>query len=692
MAVRWIQRGSEVALIAAAWVVAAYGFPPPLMLGVAILLMGVALLVWSARQRHRREKLQAELDETRRRLAWSVAVLEPIEEGLLALDLEGRPSYANRRLWEMLGRPSRRVQSMQAAELLGEEAGRSFTAAVRAAVADGQIAESLEWKLERDDGSTVSVVCALRPIESGGLRLGWLAAFRDISQQRRAESSGRVLAERLEFLFREMPLACVMWDLDFRVAEWNSTAEKIFGWSEPEAAGNSYADLLALTRDDEMTAAWAQVCDGQGPRSSQCRHRNRNDTTVDVEWFHTALLDESGNVVGVASMGHDITRRLLLEQELAQAQKMEAVGSLAGGIAHDFNNLLTAILGNLALLQFQVGPSHPAAKGLRDGVQAAERAAELTQQLLRFSRRSACSLTPVNLAKRLEEVVQLFQMGVESRLELRCSVDEDLWLTAADETQIAQVVMNLLVNARDALPDEGVIEVSARNRELTSTERSSRGWAAGSRYVEIEVWDNGSGIDESIRDRIFEPFFTTKPVGKGTGLGLATAYGIVKRHRGGLEVESRPGMGTTFRLLLPRYDDADDHPTAARGGRVLLVEPDALLAKNAAIALESAGHTILAAATQAEGIELLREEAAGLSLAVLALRLPDGGGGRLIAEARELRPELPLLVTSEKIFEAWSEPGSALLKRPYTGGELAAAVRSSLAASAEAPAAPAATP
>jgi two-component system, cell cycle sensor histidine kinase and response regulator CckA len=480
-----------------------------------------------------------------------------------------------------------------------------------------------------------------------------------------------------------------MWDLDFRVVEWNSTAAKIFGWSETKPPARATWRPSGAVADDDMTAALAQVRDGQGPRGSQSRHRTHNDTTVDMEWFHTALHDESGAVIGVASMGHDITRRILLEQELAQAQKMEAVGALAGGIAHDFNNLLTAILGNLALLQFQIGPSHPAAKGLRDGVQAAERAAELTQQLLRFSRRSACKPAPVNLAKRLEEVVQLFQMGVESPLELRCSIDDALWLTAADETQIAQVVMNLLVNARDAVPDQGVIEVSARNRRLTRAESSSRGWADGNHYVEIEVWDNGGGIDESIRDRIFEPFFTTKPVGKGTGLGLATAYAIIQRHRGGLEVESKPGLGTTFRILLPRHETQDNQPAAPPSGRVLLVEPDPLLARNAASALESAGYTTLIAANQADAVAALRESAAELSLAALALRLPDGGGGRVIAEARERRPDLPLLVTSEKVFAGWSEPGSTLLKRPYTGEEIVAAVGKSLTA--ETPTAPTAT-
>jgi len=675
---RRFQRLVPPLLAILAWAAAAYAETSEIRVGLSAALAGCAAVLWRRSRRRRIEAEQKQLEETRLRLTWTRAVLEPIEEGLLALGPDGRPTFSNQRFWEMLGRRRDSASTSQLSTLLGEPAAASFEQAVERAMADERDGEDLEWTVARPDGSSVTLACTLRPIDSGGLRLGWLAAFRDVSRERRVERSRRVLAQRLEFLFREMPLACILWDLDFRVAEWNSTATRIFGWSGDEARGRSYRSLFSASQSDEMASAWNHVRQGLGSRQVECRHLTRSKSMVEMEWFHTALLNEDGAVVGVASMGNDITRRLQLEQELAQSQKMEAVGALAGGIAHDFNNLLTAILGNLSMLQLQFGSSHPAAKGLKDGVQAAERAAELTRQLLRFSRRSLCELRPVDLRDRIEDSVRLFRMGLERNLELHCSIADDLWQAEADGTQIAQVLMNLLVNARDASPEGGRVEIRARNRRLSDDELSQRSWAAGAEYIEIEVRDSGAGIEPEIRDRIFEPFFTTKPVGKGTGLGLATAYAIVQRHRGGIEVESEQGRGATFRVLLPRYAADRQARSASPGGRVLLVEPDPWTASEAGVALESAGYTPVLAATYEDGVKMLREESTRLSLAILALRLPDGGGGRLLAEARQLRPDLPVLVTSERILESFSEPGAALLRRPFSREELSAAVRTAL--------------
>lgn len=630
----------------------------------------VTLWLWLRLRRAR-----AEIHDLRKQLAWRTAVLEPIEEGLLSIDGKGRPTYVNRRFWQIFRRPRTELATMRLQAMLGEEAASELRAAMDLAIAQQKAPAPLEWQVERGDGSTMTLSCSLRPIESGGLRLGWLAAFRDVSRERLMERSRRVLAQRLEFLFRKMPLACIFWDLDLKVVEWNGMASKIFGWSGADVIGRSYHDIFGASDNDAMALALHNVGQGNGPRSSQCRHRTRADSSVDIEWFHTPLLNESGEVAGIASMGNDLTQKLLLEQDLAQAQKMEAVGALASGVAHDFNNLLTAILGNLSMLQFQIGPSHPAAQGLKDGVQAAERASELTQQLLRFSRRSSCELRPVHLGEQIREVAQLFRMGLDKDIELRCSVDPDLWTTTADDTQIAQVLMNLLVNARDATAPPGVIEMRVRNRTLDAAERQARSWAAGRCFVEIEVVDHGCGIPDHVRSRVFEPFFTTKPVGKGTGLGLATAYAIVQRHRGGLELETELDQGSTFRILLPQSLPDEDARKPAPGGRVLLVEPDDDAANIAQSALERSGYTIVRASTREAGCALLREEATSWSLAVLALQLPDGGGGRLITEARELRPELPLLVTAERVFENWSEPGAALLKKPFRGDEIEAAVR-----------------
>ncbi|MBI1353723.1 MAG: PAS domain-containing protein [Acidobacteria bacterium] len=637
-----------------------------------------AAVLWRLRTEYDRRRRRRELADVRRQLAWAIAVLEPLGEGLLALDRDGRPSYANQRFWQILGRSPQPAETIQMPVLLGTGPAESFQQALREALSGHEPRGGLEWKVQRGDGETVTVTCALRPIDSAGLRLGWLAVTRDVSLERSVESARRALARRLEFLFREMPLACILWDLDFRVSQWNSTAERVFGWSEEEAKGRAYEDLLALTPDDDFLHAWKHVHSGRGPRRSQCPHRTRDDKIVEFEWFHSALLNADGEIAGVASMGHDITRRLQLEQELAQSQKMEAVGALAGGIAHDFNNLLTVIQGNLSLTQMQLGPSHPASPCVADGVQAAERAAELTTQLLRFSRRSPCKLQPVQLGERLSEVVRLFRRGITKDLSIVSRIEPDLWLTAADAGQIAQVVMNLCVNARDAVAESsGRIEVEVHNRTLSGGERRRRNLTRGPDFVEIIVRDNGAGMDEKTRSRVFEPFFTTKPLGEGTGLGLATAYGIVQRHGGSIDVESVVGEGSTFTIFLPRYDPSRDSLEIA-AGRILIVDPDSAALRAAASALSDAGFTPLTAETCKDGTEILADRSAQLSLAVLAIRLPDGNGRDLLAKARELRPDLPLIISSDRVFESWSGPGSGLLKRPLAPNEVVAAVKETL--------------
>ena len=251
-------------------------------------------------------------------------------------------------------------------------------------------------------------------------------------------------------------------------------------------------------------------------------------------------------------MVQDVTERKNLERQLLQSQKMEAVGTLAGGIAHDFNNLLTTMLGNLSLALMKLGPGHEAFRGLRQAEKSGQNAAELIQQLLRFSRKTGSEFRAVDLNQSINNVTDLLQHSGPSGIEIDRSLDPHLWQVEGEAVQIEQVLMNLCMNARQAIRDSGRIAITSANRRLGDPFRREHPNARPGEFVELTVTDNGCGMDEATRIRIFEPFFTTKGVGEGTGLGLAMVYGIANNHNGWVEVSSTRGEGSAFRVYLPR--------------------------------------------------------------------------------------------------------------------------------------------
>ncbi len=395
-------------------------------------------------------------------------------------------------------------------------------------------------------------------------------------------------------------------------------------------------------------------------------------------------MDEHGKVVGVASMVQDITQRRDLERQLLQAQKMEAVGTLAGGIAHDFNNLLTTILGNVTVARMQLGPSNSASRRLADAETAADRASELTQQLLRFGRKSPAEMEPVDLRARLREIVDLIGYGLDPRIQFKSDIAENLWLTEADAGQIGQVVMNLCVNARDALEQGGTIRLSAVNRTVDSEFCKSRTWARPGDYVEITVSDNGPGIDDEIRTRIFEPFFTTKPVGKGSGLGLATAYGIIKNHGGGLELQSSAGEGAVFQVYLRRVaavlnEGAADEPVVINAGAetVLVADDDPNIRRLASEILRSHGRRVLEAADGQEAVDQFGANPDQVDLVILDLTMPRKSGREAFEEIRRIRPNQRVIISSGYSSDG-VPPGTDFLPKPYKARQLLEAVQSTL--------------
>jgi PAS domain S-box-containing protein len=386
----------------------------------------------------------------------------------------------------------------------------------------------------------------------------------------------------------------------------------------------------------------------------------------------------SSEVVGTTL---DITERKQLEQQLAQAQKLEALGKLTGGIAHDFNNMLSIVIGNLDLVQKSI--ADPAAsRRAKSALDGALRCAEMTQRLLTFARRRPFETKEIDLAAFVPTVVELLRRTIDERIAIDLAVADGLWPIRSDTAQIEAAIVNLALNARDAMPDGGQLAIRLENR------RVDQGEVEPGDYVELTVTDTGTGMPVEVLKRAFEPFFTTKGVGKGTGLGLSTTYGFVKESRGHIEIESTPGAGTSVRILLPRSEAAQSRregearctPTPpAQGETILVVEDDPAVREVAVSALSQLGYRVLEAGTAEAGLDLL-DRHAGVRLLFTDLLMPGAMGGRELArEALRRHPELKVLYVSGYGGAAeLQDEEIGLIRKPYRGEDLAGRVRAIL--------------
>jgi nitrogen-specific signal transduction histidine kinase/ActR/RegA family two-component response regulator len=424
--------------------------------------------------------------------------------------------------------------------------------------------------------------------------------------------------------------------------------------------------------------------------------------TFPVEWKKGSyachvepLRDSSGGVQGAICMALDVTDRKQLEEQFRQAQKMEAVGRLAGGIAHDFNNLLMVIQGYADLLADRLPVGEALHRNAEQIQTAAQRAAALTQQLLAFSRKQILAPKVLNVHSVVADMEKMLQRLIGEDIELETSSKPDLWLVKADRSQIEQVVMNLAVNARDAMPQGGRLMIETTNVEFDASVSHSPAVVAPGKYVMLAVTDNGCGMDSKTQAHIFEPFFTTKEKGKGTGLGLATVYGVVKQSGGYVWVYSEPGHGTTFKIYLPRIED--ETATSARDRNVkpdalprgtevvLLVEDEAGVRELAREYLEMSGYTVIVAPDGRTAIELASMHKGTIHLLMTDMVMPGIGGRELAERVAAIRPEIKILYMSGYTDQAVVHQGilgtdAPLLQKPFTLATLTTKLREILAA------------
>jgi len=425
--------------------------------------------------------------------------------------------------------------------------------------------------------------------------------------------------------------------------------------------------------------------------ADEYRMRDRDGKYHWVRSEMRLLRDSSARPTEIVGSWSDITERKHLEDQFRQSQKMEAIGRLAGGVAHDFNNLLTVISGYSEILIDNFRPGDPL-RGFTDQIRkAGERAAALTRQLLAFSRKQVLLASVLDLNSLLREMETMLSRLIGEDVEFTFIPDSALWRVKVDLSQMEQVVMNLVVNARDAMPRGGKLKIETANVELDATYASHQLETRPGQYIRLSISDTGCGMDEQVRARIFEPFFTTKGPDKGTGLGLATVYGIVKQSGGGIEVWSEPGAGTTFNIYLPRAGEElskskifGSYVAPRRGVEtILLVEDEDGVRALARVILEKHGYDVLEARNGGEAIFTCQRHAGPIHLMVTDVVMPNMGGRELAEHLASVRPDMKVLYlsgyTDEAVIEHGVIDGSMhFLQKPFTSNALARKVRSVL--------------
>ncbi len=576
-------------------------------------------------------------------------ILENANDLIQSVDREGRFIYVNRKWLEILGYTKEEADRMTFTDILHKDRIPHCTALLEE-VSHGNAVDQVETVFITKNGKDVIVEGSINAVFKNGEFAATRGIFRDITERRQTEAFIKDILDNVGEGF-------IVIDREYRIISANKAfcdqvkmaAEEIKGRHCYEVSHQ----ILKPCFDAGEDCTVKRTFETGAPHTSLHTHYDTEGNAIYVETKSYPMKDTSGRIVSVIEIMNDVTEKKKLEDQLRHVQKMDAIGQLAGGVAHDFNNILTAIMGYGNILQMKMSADDPLRAFVDSILMSSEKAANLTQSLLAFSRKQIINPKPVRLSEIIKRVEKLLLRIIGEDIELNSRISEEEMTVLADSGQIEQVLMNLATNARDAMPDGGSLTITTEPVKLDRGYTKTHAYAKSGMYALIEISDTGVGIDRKTQERIFEPFFTTKETGKGTGLGLSIVYGIVKQHNGYINVYSEPGRGTTFKIYLPMIkseveeaETADPAPPKGGTETLLVAEDNTEVRRLAKAVLEDFGYSVIEAVDGQDAIEKFREHRDEVRMLVLDVLMPNKNGKEAYDEIRKERPDIKVLFSS----------------------------------------------
>jgi PAS domain S-box-containing protein len=600
------------------------------------------------------------------------------ESAIVAItDQRGIINYVNRKFCE--------ISKYSREELLGQDHrvinsgyhSKEFIRNLWTTIVSGKVWRG-EIKNRAKDGSYYWVDTTIVPfLNADGKPYQYIAIRNDITERKRAEEQIREQAALLD----QAQDAIMVRDLNHKVLFWNKGAEHIYGWTAEEAMGKNVCDLIIKQPSDQFETAGKKMIEN-GEWMGEMHQTRRDGASLIIESRWTLVRDEKGQPRSVLVINTDITEKKRMEAQFLRAQRMESIGTLAGGIAHDLNNVLSPILMAIDMLQLKTS-DQPSRKWLDVLRTNAERGADMVRQVLSFARGVEGERVALQPKHMIKEIIKILRETLPKSIEISFKIPNDLWIISADATQIHQVLMNLCVNARDAMPDGGSISITAENVFLDENYARMHIEAKAGRFVMIGVSDTGPGMSLEVQSRIFEPFFTTKEMTKGTGLGLSTALTIVKSHGGFINVYSELHKGSQFTVYLPALDkpggaEADavhlDLPVG-HGELVLVVDDEESIREITRGTLETFGYQVLTASDGTEALAVYADKKNEIAVVLTDMVMPFMDGPATIRALQRMNPQVRIIAASglgagQRGGEGALEGVSVFLNKPYTAEKL----------------------